>query len=208
MTILALLASAGWAVMSGFVVDPSGAPAPGAKVTLHPVARQTVTDLWGSFRFERLPAGRCQLEVCHQHFQPERVIVDLRKDDVRSLRIVLRLDALRQQLQVTGQAKPVSATPAENPDTERLDARLLRGLPVLDLDVLGAAAVLLDPAQAGSGGYRLVVDGMETGRLGVTASAIREVRVNQNPYSAEFSAPGRGGWKCSPPEPNRVTTAS
>lgn len=192
MTILALLASAGWAVLSGLVLDPSGAPAPGAKVTLHPLARHAITDLSGAFRFERLPPGRYEVEVRHEHFRPERVRVELGEGSSRSLRIVLRLDALRQQLQVTGQAEPVSANPAENPDTERLDARLLRGLPVLDLDVLGAAAVLLDPAQAGPGGYRLVVDGMETDRIGVTASAIREVRVNQNPYSAEFSAPGRG----------------
>ncbi|MCS7314969.1 MAG: carboxypeptidase regulatory-like domain-containing protein [Bryobacterales bacterium] len=192
MTALAWLASASWAILSGLVLDPSGAPVPGAKVTLEPGSRHTVTDLGGGFRFQALPAGSYQLEIHHQHFRPERLRLQLRQGDSRSLRIRLRLGELRQQLQVQAQADPVSTAPAENPDAERIGVRLLRSLPVLDLDVLGAASPLLDPAQAGSGGYRLVVDGMETDRLGVTASAIREVRVNQNPYSAEFSAPGRG----------------
>jgi hypothetical protein len=33
---------------------------------------------------------------------------------------------------------------------------------------------------------------MEVNNAGVTASAIKEVRINQNPYSAEFFRPGRG----------------
>lgn len=192
MALPAWLVPASWAVLSGLVLDPSGAAIPGARVSLHPAGRQAITDFSGRFRFDRLPPARYELEVRHEQFRPARLSVELREGAADSLRITLKLDELRQQLQVTAQAEPLSTNPAENPDNERLDARLLRGLPVLDLDVLGAAAVLLDPAQAGSGGYRLVVDGMETDRLGVTASAIREIRINQNPYSAEFSAPGRG----------------
>ncbi len=165
---------------------------PGARVTLRPGGHETITDLAGAFRFAGLAPGRYELEVRHEHFRPARLRVEPAEGEVRPLRIVLRLADLRQRLLVTARADPLSTSPAENPDAERLEARLLRGLPVLDLDVLAAAAVLLDPAQIGSGGYKLVVDGMETDRLGVTPSAIREVRVNQNPYSAEFSAPGRG----------------
>ena len=36
----------------------------------------------------------------------------------------------------------------------------------------------------------MVVDGMETSDLGVSPSAIQEIRINQDPYSAEFSRPG------------------
>ena len=165
---------------------------PGAEVVLHPAGRHTVTDLAGSFRFEALDAGRYEVEVRHADFRISRVRVELGPAARRSLRIVLRLAELRQELTISDRAEPINANPAENPDTVRLSSSLLRGLPVLDLDVLGVAALLLDPAQVGSGGYRLVVDGMETNRPGVTASAIREVRINQNPYSAEFSAPGRG----------------
>jgi len=188
----ALVLTAGLAVLTGLVEDPSGAPVPGAEVILHPPGRRAATDLAGSFRFETLDAGRYEVEVRHPHFRIARMRVELGPGTRRSLRIVLRLAELRQELRISDRAEPINANPAENPDTVRLSPSLLRGLPVLDLDVLGAAALLLDPAQTGSGGYRLVVDGMETNRVGVTASAIREVRINQNPYSAEFSAPGRG----------------
>ena len=36
------------------------------------------------------------------------------------------------------------------------------------------------------------MDGVESTRAGVSASAIQEVKLNQDPYSAEFSRPGRG----------------
>ena len=38
----------------------------------------------------------------------------------------------------------------------------------------------------------MIVDGLEATRAGVSASAIQEVKINQNPYSAEYSRPGRG----------------
>src|SRR5207245_3843092 len=43
----------------------------------------------------------------------------------------------------------------------------------------------------GSGGALLIVDGVMASEVGVPASAIQEVRINQNPYSAEYSGPGK-----------------
>src|SRR5713226_6526796 len=50
----------------------------------------------------------------------------------------------------------------------------------------------LDAGSVATGGVTLVVDGLESTRVPVSASAIQEVKINQNPYSAEFSRPGRG----------------
>ena len=69
---------------------------------------------------------------------------------------------------------------------------MLDDLPVFDQDYVGAASRLLHSASLGTGGLTLVVDGMETSEKGVSASAILEVKINQNPYSAEYSRPGRG----------------
>lgn len=179
------------ATLTGVVLDPSGAPAPGALVTLRPTERTALTDYQGVFRFEDLPQGRYELEVRREHFKTARLWVSVGPRSGRPLRIVLELARLEQKLTVTD-AAGLSTNPAENPDVVQLDPDLLKSLPVLNLDVLGAAALFLDPAQIGARGHSLVVDGMETDRLGVTASAIREVRINQNPYSAEFSSPGRG----------------
>ncbi len=43
-----------------------------------------------------------------------------------------------------------------------------------------------------TGGVTLIVDGVEANSAGVSASAIQELKINQNPYTAEFSRPGRG----------------
>lgn len=177
--------------VSGVVLDPSGAAAPGATVTLRPGEFRAVTDYRGMFAFDGVAPGRYELEVRRESFKPVRLQLAVGNRSPRPLRIVLELAELRQKLTVSD-AAAVSPNPAENPDVVRLDLSLLKGLPVLDQDVLAAAELFLDPAQTGAGGRIVVVDGMETDRLGVTASAIREVRINQNPYSAEFSSPGRG----------------
>jgi hypothetical protein len=61
----------------------------------------------------------------------------------------------------------------------------------MDGDVIGAIKEMLGPGQSGSGGTVLIVDGVPASEVGVPASAIQEVRINQNPYSAEYSAPGQ-----------------
>ena len=63
---------------------------------------------------------------------------------------------------------------------------------MFDQNILATMSAFLDAGAQGAGGTQLVVDGMQVNNLGVTPSAIQEVRINQNPYSAEFARPGRG----------------
>jgi hypothetical protein len=65
-------------------------------------------------------------------------------------------------------------------------------MPVFDQDYIGALMPFLDASSGASGGVTLVVDGIEMKSAGVSASAIQEVRVNNDPYSSEFTRPGRG----------------
>jgi len=48
-----------------------------------------------------------------------------------------------------------------------------------------------DNATGANGGVALVVNGIEANGPGVTPSAVHEVKINNNPYSARFSRPGR-----------------
>ena len=48
------------------------------------------------------------------------------------------------------------------------------------------------PGALGTGGPTIVVNGMEVSSLNVTASAVQQIRINQDPYGAEYSRPGRG----------------
>jgi hypothetical protein len=65
-------------------------------------------------------------------------------------------------------------------------------LPIFDHDFLGTMSRFLDPCSVGTNGVTLIVDGLEASRAGVSASAIQEVKLNRDPYSAEYSRPGRG----------------
>src|SRR5437660_11732088 len=77
----------------------------------------------------------------------------------------------------------------ENADIITLDSQTLDSLPTIDNDVVRAVTEMLGPG--GSGGAILIVDGVMASEVGVPASAIQEVRINQNPYSAEYSVPGK-----------------
>jgi hypothetical protein len=63
---------------------------------------------------------------------------------------------------------------------------LLENLPILGLDYLTALSRFLDPGTPGDAGTSLIVDGMEARNVGVTPSAIQEIKINQNPYTAEY----------------------
>jgi outer membrane receptor protein involved in Fe transport len=68
----------------------------------------------------------------------------------------------------------------------------MRDIPVFDRDIVGTMSRFLDAGSLGSGGPTLVVDGMEARKVGVSPSAILQVKINQDPYAAEFQRPGRG----------------
>src|SRR5207302_925035 len=65
-------------------------------------------------------------------------------------------------------------------------------LPVFDRDYIATVSRFLDTGSLGNTGVTIVVNGMEVNGLNVSASAISQVRINQDPYSAEYSRPGRG----------------
>ena len=53
-------------------------------------------------------------------------------------------------------------------------------------------SAFLDDSATATGGSGLIVDGVEANRATVSASAVQEVRINQDPYSAQYYWPGRG----------------
>ena len=63
---------------------------------------------------------------------------------------------------------------------------------MFDQDYLAAMARFLDPGDTATSGATLIVNGVEANSAGVSPSAIKEVRINEDLYSAEFARPGRG----------------
>lgn len=183
-------------VISGIVMDPSHASIPGATLLLrkgtNAPEQSLVTDDTGVFRFAPVDPGRYEIEISRNSFRKLTQRVTVRDRDITSLRVTLPLAQLNEMVVASDRAEQVNTNPGENLDVVNLDRKALGDLPMLDQDVIGAVSAFLDSAALGSGGASVVVNGMETSEKGVSASAIKEVKINQNPYSAEFSRPGRG----------------
>ena len=182
--------------ISGMVTDPTGAGIPGASVSAQrnsgPVIRSTRADGSGAFRLIGLPAGDLDLQVQSDGFAPQSLHVSIARRSPSPLRIALKLAGVRQEVTVSESAAAVSTTASDNLDVITLDRQMLDSLPIFDQNYVAAMSQFLDPGSIGTGGVTLVVDGMEQKNIGVSASAIQQVKINQNPYSAEFSRPGRG----------------
>src|SRR5260370_30668515 len=104
----------------------------------------------------------------------------------------MAIASLRQEATVTSEPAKISTEAGDNKDTVALSEQSLSNLPVFDQDYIGAMSRFLDPGSVGTNGVTLVVNGMEVNNLGVSPSAIKEIKSNQDPYSAEYARPGRG----------------
>src|SRR5207248_6181967 len=79
-----------------------------------------------------------------------------------------------------------------NQDVIEFGTDWLAGLPSLGADPLAVPMMLVNGAVSGALGPLITVDGVETEILDAPLTSIRHVRLDNNPYSAEFSRPGRG----------------
>ena len=183
--------------VKGIVLDPSGASTPDAAVTLRQgssrIRSEAMTDVSGGFLLEAVPPGNYRLEVRHKGFETSVIPIKITANPPAPLTVKLALAKLVSEVSISaGGIEQVSTAVAENRDAASVDQNLLEKLPVFDQDYVATMSSFLDSAAMGTGGTQLIVDGMQVNSVGVSASAIQEVRINQNPYSAEYSRPGRG----------------
>lgn len=184
--------------VSGQVQDRTGGMLRGADITLRPstdgatTPRQAKTDEAGRFTFDGVPAGSFELRAEFPGFEPSAVHLVVGPRSPGRQRLVLDIAGLQQEVTVGTSSADVSTTSSENRDALALDKQMLRDMPSFDGNVVDAAAAFLDPGAGGTGGTTLVVDGMEARKAGVSASAIEQIKINQDPYAAEYARPGGG----------------
>jgi outer membrane receptor protein involved in Fe transport len=193
----------GGVAAGGVVVDTSGGVVPGAVVDMTPLAqgpggdkatpRQTTTDSVGQFKFEHVHAGRYVVRAVLDGFDPASVQLTVSTTRVPvPMRLVLAVAGVVQSATVTASSLQADLGAAGNLDTIAANQALLEDLPVFDQDYIALMSRFLDASAIGTSGVGLVVDGAEANTVGVTPSAIQQIKINQDPYSAEFSRPGRG----------------
>src|ERR1700728_1752761 len=183
-------------VVHGVVTDESGAIVPGAKVTVSnaqgPVKSATAGDD-GTYSVPGLDLGTYTVQATSpglQQVQP--TAVELRGGtQTATVNLQLRVAAEKQEVTVQENAGPaVSVDPSQN-----AGALILRGTDLQalsdDPDDLQADLQALAGPSAGPSGGQIYIDGFTGGTL-PSKDSIREIRINQNPFSPEYDKLGYG----------------
>jgi hypothetical protein len=184
---------AGPGSIRGQVTDPDGRSIPGAVVSLsngRGRARSATTDVHGEYRLADLPPGAYTVRVSAKGFAAaERQAVQITSAAAQVLDFPLSLASTHESVTV-GDSAQVQVDPSAN-----ADALVLRGsdLDALsdDPDDLAADLAALAGPGAGPNGGQILIDGFTGGRI-PAKSSIREIRINQNPFSAQYDRIGMG----------------
>jgi len=195
-----LLAGTIWGQQSagslrGTVADQSGAVIAGATVKImqgEKLVQQTQSDGLGAFSVPGLSAGEYTVRVVADGFGKfESDLQQVTAGRVVQVAVTLNVLAVTQQVTVTSdQAGGVSLESAANANAIVLQGADLEALPD-DPDELKADLQALAGPATGSNGAQTYVDGFSSSHL-PPKNAIREVRVNQDPFSAQYDHVGLG----------------
>jgi hypothetical protein len=183
--------------ITGTLLDPSGAAIDKAQVSLlasdDKVLDRATTNTSGSFRFDHIAPGNYTLDFQAEGFREARVQVSLTTQRPASIRVTMQIAVPNETVTVaTGDSLPhVSTDNSANQNANTIDRNALDRVPVFDQDYITTMSRFLDDNATGTNGITLVVNGIEANGPGVTPSAVQEVKINNNPYSARFSRPGR-----------------
>ncbi|MFQ5788993.1 MAG: TonB-dependent receptor domain-containing protein [Acidobacteriota bacterium] len=194
-------------MLSGVIVDTSGAVLPGVTATLAPAeaeepALMAVSDAQGGFEFTGLAAGRYRLDMSLPGFEEKTLVVTLEKATTPvTLKVVLELATLSETVTVRDEVKLVDVQQVsgeEKVQEQVLEAaplaeeRFQDSLPLLPSVVRGPDGLInINGARSSQSGLLLnganVTDPL-TGdfALNLPLDAVESVQVFQSVYSAEF----------------------
>jgi hypothetical protein len=188
-----LLAQGATGTLQGRVVDPSGAVIPQAHVTLTSASGKSagaVADGSGAYQVRGLAAGTYTVNATSPGFAPFTSTVTLTAGQTRALNIAMQIQVEQQQVQVEADTPTVDTSPDQNANAVVLKGKDLDALSD-DPDELESQLQALAGPAAGPNGGEIYIDGFTGGQI-PPKSSIREIRVNQNPFSAEFDRLGYG----------------
>jgi hypothetical protein len=179
--------------LTGQVFDPSGALVPSAIISLSTSTQKLTTKSsnTGRYEFNNLAPGIYQLIVDapgFAHYLMEDVTISAQQS--RELNITLSIADQQQQINVTGEDNRVGVSADQNASATVLKGRDLDALSDNPDELQTELGALAGPA-AGPNGSDMYIDGFSGGQL-PPKSTIREIRINQNPFSAEFDRIGYG----------------
>lgn len=184
--------------ISGTAEDPNGAAIPKAKLTLTNKAtgeaKIATADAAGNFNFENVAPGDYVLKGKADGFDSAETTLKVGAQPPSAfIKVRLKVAAKGEEVTVSGSSRDeeLNVSMERNADRLNFDDDLLRGLPAAGQNPLTIIGSFLSPAAQGGEGLNIVVDGAEVSGLNLPAGALRRIRLNRNPYSAEFRRPGK-----------------
>lgn len=184
---------AGTGALRGQVTDPSGAAISAASVIVTPQSGSPIvvqSNAQGMYEFKNLAAGKYTLTVAATGFtlyENDNVVV---ADQPLRLNVSLAIEVETQKVQVSDTAPTVDVNPNNNAGAITISGKELEALPD-DPDELESDLQALAGPSAGPNGGQMYIDGFTAGQL-PPKSSIREIRINQNPFSSEYDKLGYG----------------
>jgi len=194
MCLITVSAVAQTATLRGQVTDESGALVPGAKVSLAGpggVSKTMKAANDGSYAFTDLAPGDYIVQASAPSLALRQPLTLSLKPGQQAVNLQLNVAVEKEEVTVDESGKPTVSTEA----TANASAVVLRGTDLDALsdnpdDLVADLQALAGPA-AGPNGGAIFVDGFSGGEL-PPKNSIREIRINQNPFSPEYDRLGYG----------------
>ncbi len=180
--------------LNGVVTDPSGGVIAKASVRLTNgtgASLDTTTNRDGYYEFKGLAPGTYTVKAIAKGFalfSQEDVLVA--SGQTKQLNIGLLIQVEEEKVEVSDSSTKVDIAPSNNAGMVVMQGKDLDALSD-DPDELQSELQTLAGPSAGPNGGQIYIDGFTAGTLPPKAS-IREIRINQNPFSAEYDKLGYG----------------
>ena len=188
-------AAAATTTIHGHIADQTGALIPGAKVTITTVdgkvAGTATADASGAYSVSGLKIGNYIVTAEYPGFAPfQSQAIPVAAGQSKRVDIAMAIEVEQQSVVVTDDSPTVNVEAAGNANSIVIKDKDLDALSD-DPDELSNELSALAGPSAGPNGGQIYIDGFSGGQL-PPKSAIREIRINQNPFSAEFDRLGYG----------------
>jgi hypothetical protein len=181
--------------VTGSVKDTTGAMIPGATVTLTDDSGGTTQAKSGSdgtYTIRGVPPGTYSISATMPGLaQNGGVAVSMSTSQIARGDLVMKPAEVKQEVTVQEEnPTQLSLEPSQNVDALVFKGNELESLPDDPDDLQQDLQALAGPS-AGPNGGEIFIDGFSSGRLPPKES-IREIRINQNPFSSEYDKIGFG----------------
>ena len=183
------------ASLHGHISDPTGALIPGAQVDITTLSGTAVgstkADASGAYELRNLAPGSYIVHVSFDGFAPfQSPTIALAAGQIKRIDVAMAMVIEQQNVVVTDESPAVSVEAGANANSVVIKGKDLDAFSDDPDELQNELSALAGPS-AGPNGGQIYIDGFTGGQL-PPKSAIREIRINQNPFSAEFDKLGYG----------------